>query len=451
MGDGRRRRGTARHAGVVIVARRRSGGVSWLGRFTDPDTGRRREVTIPDGHEATEELRQAWAEWKAGELGERGRQLEEGAPVKTGRTLADVVAEYYRQNEPRLRASTATAYRQGTDLLLAYAAERQLALADELRGQHLEAFRAWLFSRPRLVQQKGGKRGGRSADPERKLSPVGINSRLRSVKTVLDAVRRLGLVPMLTHDHIRDALRAEREPRPLPDYLRPAQIRALLLAALRHDAGRFDLTREEKAAGAPGGKTPKYEPIAPFVAFVLLTGMRFEEARVTRWGDVDLAAAPAGTIHVGTESKTGHARLVDLVVSPVLVRLLKALKLRAGEATHVFGGVQPVTRDVIEKARKRLVADFGAPAFSWQILRATCGTFLANAAGIFGGASAYREARQLGHSVQVAEKHYLGVVHVERDSETLEDAMAVKDVLGLVVRSASGERVKLPSQKAIQS
>lgn len=77
---------------------------------------------------------------------------------------------------------------------------------------------------------------------------------------------------------------------------------------------------------------------------------------------------------------------------------------------------------------KRLKEQYGAPeSFSWQVLRRTCGTFLTNAPGIFGAASAYRSARQLGHSVAVAvaEKHYLGVVKVPPEAMTLEDAMAL--------------------------
>ncbi len=470
MADGRRRRGTEKHVGVVLKRRTLpSGATSWRAKLTDPDPPHAvKYETLPEAAQATEKTRMAWAVKRADALHERAKALEGGAAPKTGRELAEVVAHYYKENGPgrdeqgnvmldaegnlakegRISLGTDIAYRQGTDSFLAFAAEHRILLADELRAPHLEAFRTWLFKRPRQKQAKGGKRGGRVAS-DAKLSVAGVNSRMRSVKTVLDAVRRLGLVPMLTHDHIRDGLRAEREPRPLPQYLKSQQVRALLKASILHDAERFDLTREERASGAEGRQTPKHDPVAPFVAFVLLTGMRFDEARIVRWEDIDLAAPPAGTIHVGTWSKTGHARLVDLVVSPVLGRLLKVLKLRAGDAPFVFGGAEPVTRSVLEKTRKRLKREHGAPEdWTWQHLRATCGTYLANSAGIFGGASAYREARQLGHSVAVAERHYLGVVHVPHEAKTLEDAMGVKDLLSLVARAASGETVKLPKEVA---
>ena len=78
-------------------------------------------------------------------------------------------------------------------------------------------------------------------------------------------------------------------------------------------------------------------------------------------------------------------------------------------------------------AAKRLRAKYEAPeAFSWQVLRSTCGTYLTNAPGIFGAASAYRSAKQLGHSVAVAEKHYVDVARgIQRDARDLEHAMQI--------------------------
>ena len=122
-------------------------------------------------------------------------------------------------------------------------------------------------------------------------------------------------------------------------------------------------------------------------------------------------------------------------MSSVLRELLAVMHLGTGGTGHVFGGEEPITSTTFEAARRRLAKHYGAPAFTWQKLRVTCGTFLANAPGIFGAASAYREAKQLGHSVTVAEKHYLGVVHVPAEARTLEAAMgieaALRDALGL--------------------
>jgi hypothetical protein len=82
---------------------------------------------------------------------------------------------------------------------------------------------------------------------------------------------------------------------------------------------------------------------------------------------------------------------------------------------------------------------FGAPArFTWQLCRSTCSTFLTNAPGIYGAASAFHSARQLGHSVTVAEKHYADVIRgIPKDATNLEAAMQIEDEVRAIV-----ERVK---------
>lgn len=66
----------------------------------------------------------------------------------------------------------------------------------------------------------------------------------------------------------------------------------------------------------------------------------------------------------------------------------------------------------------------GASAPSWLHLRPS----------IFGAASAYRSAKQLGHSVTVAEKHYLGLVkNIPMEGKTLEAAMGIESVRGRIV------------------
>lgn len=57
-------------------------------------------------------------------------------------------------------------------------------------------------------------------------------------------------------------------------------------------------------------------------------------------------------------------------------------------------------------------------------------------------------ARQLGHSVQVAEKHYLGLVRgIPRDARTLEAAMQVEDVVAKVIAGAGGA---VPTVRAVR-
>ena len=73
-----------------------------------------------------------------------------------------------------------------------------------------------------------------------------------------------------------------------------------------------------------------------------------------------------------------------------------------------------------------MMKTYGAPTFDWQLLRSTCGTYLTNAPGIFNAATVFMSAKQLGHSVAVAERHYLGVHRgIPREAHTLEAAMGL--------------------------
>jgi integrase len=221
--------------------------------------------------------------------------------------------------------------------------------------------------------------------------------------------------------------------------LHPAQIRKLLEAAARHDAATFEATREEHANRRIRGTTPKYAPIAQFTAFLLLTGCRRGEALSLMWSDVDLDALDhdgrkVGEIRLKAEAtKTKRARTIGLEVSPALLAMLAAMKLKqrpSEEKPYVFGGKAAYTVDLVEAARARMIDEYGAPKFDWQMLRSTCSTYLTNAQGIFGSATVFMSAKQLGHSVAVAERHYLGVHRgIPREARTLEAAMQVEDAL----------------------
>jgi hypothetical protein len=121
-----------------------------------------------------------------------------------------------------------------------------------------------------------------------------------------------------------------------------------------------------------------------------------------------------------------------------------------GEDAHVFGGKKPYTADLVGAARARMMEaeiedgngkkakKFDAPDFDWQMLRSTCATFLTNAHGIFGGSNTFLSARQLGHSVTVAARHYLGVYRgIPRDAHTLEAAMQIGPQLHELTRAFS--------------
>lgn len=436
-----KRRTRSPHPGVVLHAPAPEyDHPSWRARYTDPDTGRVTKTSLADL--TTAEARRAWAIRKSKTLAKRRMDLEAGAPRATGTALGDALDQYFTDHK-RLRPGTISLYRRASNKLAAWCAKNGVRSADDLTAPHLVAFRATLVNEPLNAPVKGGKRGRRTASSEKR-APVTVNSELRAIGTVLTYVRRLGLLPKLGADGLTDALKKLESDQERLDFRKPAELRRLLEAALRHDAATFEATREEHAGKRPPRTTPRYKPIAPFVAAALVTGMREGELRGLEWKDVDLEALdhdgrPVGEIYIGATSKTHRARTVGLEVSPGLRALLAAMKLRSAGKGNVFG----ITRGEAKAAERRLRKDHGAAeGCGWQALRRTCETFLVNAPGIFGAASAYRAAKQLGHSVEVAERHYVGVVRgIQKDARTLEAAMQIENELARVTLSVTESRV----------
>jgi hypothetical protein len=80
-----------------------------------------------------------------------------------------------------------------------------------------------------------------------------------------------------------------------------------------------------------------------------------------------------------------------------------------------------------------------ARPWTYRLLRATCGSFLANAPGIWGAASAFRTAKQLGHSVTISEKFYLGLCPgIPPEARTVETAMQAEGAFGRVLAKIRG-------------
>lgn len=431
------RRTRSPHPGVVLLPPEADHS-TWRARYDDPDTGRRVKVRLDPAALRTTELRRDWAIKKSRALAKRRMELDAGAPVASGTGLADAIAQYFRDHA-RLRPRTLEIYRGATGKLEAWATKHGIRTADDLTGPRLVALRAELAKEKRTVHQKGGKRGALKVTQEPR-SPASVNVELRAIGTVLTYLRRLGLLARLSSDDIRDGLKKLSENVERIDYRKPHELQKLLEAALRHDAAVFAATREEHAGLRPLGSTLRYQPIAPLVAASLVTGMRIGELLTLEWPAVDLEALDnegrvVGEIHVSAASKTKRARTVGLEVSPALRKMLVAMHLKSGGKGSVFG----LGRGEAKAAERRLVAEFGAPRGSnWQALRRTCGTFLTNAPGIFGAASAYRSAKQLGHSITVAERHYLDVMRgIPRDARTLEAAMQIEEQMRLVIASVT--------------
>jgi hypothetical protein len=75
------------------------------------------------------------------------------------------------------------------------------------------------------------------------------------------------------------------------------------------------------------------------------------------WESIDL---DDGEIHIGTESKTGKPRDIDIAPSPALARLLAAQRLR----TSGTGSVWRLTEGEAETAMQRLRREFARPKAS---------------------------------------------------------------------------------------
>jgi len=424
-----------KHPGVVLLAPDERARQWWRARFTDPDSGRTVRRTL-DRTLTTKAAREDYCVKLSERLGRRQRELEDGAVRATGMTLQAAIERYFT-GHPRLRPMTLKVYRDASGKLIAWAGRARVRSADDLTRARLMAFREELVNEPKHAAARKGKRGQHRQLQERR-SPHTVNRELRAARTVLGYLLELDLLSKLSHDDLRRALKRLPAPTDRLDYLKPKQLQKVLQAAQRHDAETFAKTRGEHAGHRIAGTTARYQPIAPFVAFCMLTGMRFGEAIALDWSQVDLAALDSngeaiGEIYITSESKTAKARTVGLEVSPALRKLLIAQRLMTGGTGSVFG----LTRETARAAGKRLKTEYGAPAaFGWQALRRTTGTFLTNAPGIFGGASAFMSAKQLGHSVKIAEDNYVGLFRgIPRQARSLESAMQVETEVATITKT----------------
>ena len=75
----------------------------------------------------------------------------------------------------------------------------------------------------------------------------------------VDRNAQLGLLPKLSADELTDGLKRMQASHDATHFLRPAEIRALLRAALKHDAVTFKATRAEHAAGQEARHAPPPE------------------------------------------------------------------------------------------------------------------------------------------------------------------------------------------------
>lgn len=267
----RARRTRSPHPGVVLV-RPDAEHPYWPARYVDPDTGRTIKARFDPLALSTAEARRDWAMRKARTIAKRRMELESGAPKATGTALATAVGRYYEAHK-QLRPKTLAQYKAASDKLLAWAARHDVHSADDLTRAKLLGFREEVLNAPKRRSAKRATRGTNRETRERR-APASVNRELRGVRVVLGYLAELDLLPKIHEGDLRRALKRLALTVEAPTFLRPAEIAALLEAALAHDAEAFSETRAEHAGEGERGKTERYDPIAPFVATLLLTGMR---------------------------------------------------------------------------------------------------------------------------------------------------------------------------------
>jgi integrase len=383
--------------------------LGWRARYTDPDSGKRVYRTIPAEHAGTLEARQRWAVNKSAEIAGRKRELAGGAPRATGTGLAEVLERYFSAHihwSPRTLAD----YRRARDRLLKWAAIAGVSTADEVTRVRLLAFREYLI---RLPARPGtGVNGLRTG--------ATVNAELRSMRTILGYLVDAELLPRLTRDDLRRIKRL-KVPIERIEHLNAAEIARAIEAALKHD----------ESAGS------RHAPIARFLVFLLLSGCRLGEGVRLTWPQIDFdacddAGRPIGLIHLhGAATKTGEFRPIGLEVSPALRAMLAVMRDESGGKGPVFAFTERSAANALERLRDK----HGAPErFTWHALRRTCETYLVCSPGIFGGSNTTRAAEQLGHSVLIAQNHYVGLIRgIPATATTLEAAMGIEDLVGRII------------------
>ncbi len=186
---------------------------------------------------------------------ERKRQRAEAKSAKAGggpRSLVEEVQSYLDVAALELRPKTIETYRIAADKFAAWVKTKRLRAPSDLARAHLTDFRAHLTTLPRHTARAGARRGTKHATATKR-SPVSVNRELRTLKTILNALRRSGKLPQLDRDAIADCLSSLKTDRKQPKYLSRGEIAKLLAACERHDATLFTETRDEHA-GPRGGR-----------------------------------------------------------------------------------------------------------------------------------------------------------------------------------------------------
>ncbi len=252
-----------KHPGVKIKTRGlKSGKVTHIARWTDPDTGKEVDRSLDRLGLTSNTARERWAARKSKKIAARRADIEAGAPKRTQTTFKKAVDDYLEGRGLELSEATLRTYSKIGSLIVAWAADQKIRFVEQLDGLALDGLRRSIVAQPRQTQATGAARGARRKQ-ERKRDARTINRQLQELRTLLNHLRRLGQIPKLDSDAIKDGLRSVKGQRKLPVFLKSPEIRELINAAKRHDREAFRLTRAEKRGKGRPGATARFQQSHP--------------------------------------------------------------------------------------------------------------------------------------------------------------------------------------------
>lgn len=416
------------HPGVSCFRR----GDRLIAEWRNPQTGLYESESLSAKGFRNKTEAQSWLKDKSDEV-RRTRLvielgLEKQLPVvdqSSGKLLAEVVEMYLEDYAVNRSAGLVKKQRERLKAFIDFSRRAGLyrSPAEEFRPVRVTEFRDYLNRMTRVVTK-----GKKKVKTPELLRSGAKNSYLSTARAFMNWARLREHLP-LTRDDIADRLPTFRSERRLPTALDASQLAALLKAAVELDSTMNHGSRNDKRSyytGKPSVKAaPTYEPLAPLLLLLMLTGMRRGEALHLKWTDVELDAQRLfvrDDAAQGHKVKTRRERCIPLTDSPALLQLLTALALRRGRNKYVIAGRTPnQPKHFKYQAWERLTRKAKCQGVAPKDLRSTFSTCAA--AAIRGPQPLYLAAR-MGHALEVAHRHYVAL-GVRRDGDTIEAWLGV--------------------------
>jgi len=415
-------RGQSKHPGVIVIPPRR-GRRFYALRYTVPETGQSQERKL-DGVTTALDA-EASAVTLSRNLQARALQVTLAGGrefTSSTETLRQEIETYLGRLRKKVSARgrptrpiTLRRYRDTLEQWATWCEKRQTRQLNQLTRPTLADWVTWRLG---TLTQHG--------EP-REVSTV--NQEMKPVRQMLVAAALAGRLVHLNSDAIRGGLKRLTQPMPLPVCYSVPQVRSILRAALDFDVSPH---RHKRSA-----------PTAPIVAAALLGGLRRGELATLQVHEVMFDAPSDYDPDVRTgldilrlpkeKVKTGMERDVEMApYSPLLGELMRALiRGRAGRE-YVFRTGYQAMGNIAKRLRK---AGRSAPkGFCLKDLRSTCATYQSPLPG-----NAKAKADRLGHTLQVAEKHYLALPSgTPSTAPDLETVMKCKAELREIIARLNG-------------